>query len=95
MTNIGLSQRIYLIYNSLFFKVLVTVGLFISIYDIFKNIENISQTNIFSDLIMIVIPIIYFNSTQKNEIEQSWRYFMMWIVLISQIVLGIHTSMYS
>lgn len=86
------SQRLYSIYDSLFFRVLVIMGVFVSIVDFFKNDAYIAPARIFRNLVMIAVAITYFISIKKRGISQSWRCVLMWSVLFSQIALAIYTA---
>ncbi len=86
------SQRLYSIYDSLFFRVLVIMGVFVSIFDFFKNDAYIAPTRILPNLVMIAVAITYFISIKKRGISQSWRCVLMWSVLFSQIALAIYTA---
>lgn len=86
------SQRLYSIYDSLFFRVLVIMGVLVSIFDFFKNDAHIAPARIFRNLVMIAVAITYFISIKKRGISQSWRCVLMWSVLFSQIALAIYTA---
>lgn len=86
------SQRLYSIYDSLFFRVLVIMGVFVSIFDYFKNDVYIAPARIHPNLVMIAVAITYFISIKKRGISQSWRCVLMWSVLFSQIALAIYTA---
>ena len=51
------SQRLYSIYDSLFFRVLVIMGVFVSIVDFFKNDAYIAPARILPNLVMIAVAI--------------------------------------
>ena len=86
------SQRLYSIYDSLFFRVLVIMGVFVSIVDFFKNDAYIAPARILPNLVMIAVASTYFISIKKRGISQSWRCVLMWSVLFSQIALAIYTA---
>ena len=86
------SQRLYSIYDSLLFRVLVIMGVFVSIVDFFKNDAYIAPARILPNLVMIAVAITYFISIKKRGISQSWRCVLMWSVLFSQIALAIYTA---
>ena len=79
-------------YDSLFFRVLVIMGVFVSIFDFFKNDAYIAPARILPNLVMIAVAITYFISIKKRSISQSWRCVLMWSVLFSQIALAIYTA---
>ena len=86
------SQRLYSIYDSLFFRVLVIMGVFVSIFDFFRNDAYIAPARILPNLVMIAVAITYFISIKKRGISQSWRCVLVWSVLFSQIALAIYTA---
>ena len=68
------------------------MGVFVSIFDFFKNDAYIAPARIFPNLVMIAVAITYFISIKKRGISQSWRCVLMWSVLFSQIALAIYTA---
>jgi hypothetical protein len=68
------------------------MGVFVSIFDFFKNDAYIAPARILPNLVMIAVAITYFISIKKRGISQSWRCVLMWSVLFSQIALAIYTA---
>jgi hypothetical protein len=70
----------------------VIMGVFVSIFDFFKNDAYIAPARILPNLVMIAVAITYFISIKKRGISQSWRCVLMWSVLFSQIAPTIYTA---
>lgn len=92
MNILGISEWIYSVYKSLFFRVLVVSGCLLALYNITAAPEILYTTRVYPYLVMIAITITYFIGTQSKSTSLYWRYSLMWTVLLSQILLGIYAN---
>lgn len=83
-----LSKNIYIVYNSFFYKTIVSIGLIIGIAGILVDSMRgtFEDTGLIKYLSLICICVIYYG-TIKNVGKSKYVY--MWCVMFAQIILAL------